>query len=1079
MRKLSLVLGFIAFIVIPLKSQEESRLFRFPTIHGDKIIFMKSGDLYQVSAGGGLARKLTSHVGFEMFPKISPDGKQVAFTAQYDGNTEVYTMPVDGGEPERLTYTATLGRDDLTDRMGPNNIVMAWAPDGQSIVYRSRRYSYNSFRGQLFQVSKDGGLSDEVPLIDGGFCSFSPDGKKLAFNRIFREFRTWKYYKGGMADDIWVYDYETKKTERITDNVSQEIIPMWAGNEIFFLSDRDRIMNLFSYNLDTKETTKHTTFDKYDIKFPSINGNKIVFENEGFIYVFDTDSKQYEKVSIIVKDDVLSARNELKDASKNITGFNVAPDGNRVVLSARGDVFSVPAKEGVTYNLTRSSGANDRNAIWSPDGKNIAFISDRSGEFEIYIQPADFSKEPTQLTSGADTYYYEMKWSPDGKKILWSDRLFRLRYIDINTKAITEVAKSKIWELRDFNWSPDNKWITFSDYIPNSGMQLVKIYNVDSKKTIEVTQGWYDANSPAFSDDGKYLMFASSRSFNPIYSATEWNVAYSNMEKIYMVLLAADTPSPLEPKNDEVKVDGKDEKKKEDEGAGVTVKVDASGIQDRIIELPVKPAGYGSFVCVDNKIYYRKNDRSKNERSIQVYDLKEKKATKLLDNAGFQFTADRKKMMIRKGNKYYVINKTSQAIKLKKEVNLADMKLMVTMEEEWSQIFNEAWRQMRDFFYVENMHGVDWKAMKEKYEVFLPYVQHRADLTYIIGEMIAELNIGHAYSGGGDFKKPERIQMGLLGAKFEKHSSGYFQIKELIESANWNKQIKNPLKEPGVKALENNYIISINGQETSNFENIFEPLVGQAGKHVELEINNSPTKEGSWKEVIIPIAEESNLYYYQWIQNNIKKVNEATDGQVGYIHIRDMGATGLKDFMSYFYPQLNKKALIIDDRGNGGGNVSPMLIERLRREVTRSNVARNSQFPGQTPRQMMVGPKVLLMNQYSASDGDLFPYSFKKHKLGTTIGTRTWGGVIGIRGPIPFVDGGVMYKPEFASYSGETNEWIIEGIGVDPDIVIDNNPSDEYQGKDAQLEKAIEVILEDLKDYKGIPDIPEAPDKSK
>ncbi len=1079
MKKLSLVIGFIAFVLIPLKSQEESRLFRFPSIHGDKIVFMKSGDLYQVNVSGGVARKLTNHIGFEMFPKISPNGEKVAFTAQYDGNTEVYVMPIDGGEPERLTYTATLNRDALTDRMGPNNIVMAWTPDGESIIYRSRRYSYNSFRGQLFQVSKNGGLSEEVPLLDGGFCSFSPDGKKLAFNRVFREFRTWKYYKGGMADDIWIYDYKSKKTEKITDNVSQDIFPMWAGNEIFFLSDRDRIMNLFSYNLDTKETTKHTAFDKYDIKFPSINGNKIVFENEGFIYVFNTETKQQQKVSIIIKDDQVAARNEIKDASKNITSFNVAPDGNRIVLSARGDVYSLPAKEGVTYNLTRSSGANDRNATWSPDGKNIAYISDASGEFEIYIQPSDFSKPPVQLTKGADTYYYEMKWSPDGKKILWSDRLFRLRYIDISTKAITEVAKSNIWELRDFNWSPDNKWITFSDYIPNSDMQLVKVYNLDTKQTIEITQGWYDANSPAFSDDGKYLMFASSRSFDPIYSATEWNIAYANMEKIYMVLLAADTPSPLEVKNDEVKVGANDDKKKDESNSSVVVKVDAAGIQDRIIELPVKAANYGDFVCIDNKIFYRKNDRTRNERSIQVYDLKEKKETKLLDKASLQFTADRKKMMIVKGDRYYIVDKTESAIKLKKQVNLADMKVKVNMEEEWSQIFNEAWRQMRDFFYVENMHGVDWEAIKAKYEVYLPYVKHRADLTYIIGEMIGELNIGHAYSGGGDYKKPERIKLGLLGAKFEKHSSGYFQIKELIESANWNTQIKNPLKEPGVKALENYYIISINGQETKQLENIFEALVGQAGKHVELEINSSPKKEGSWKEVIIPVADESNLYYYKWIQNNIKKVNEATDGQVGYIHIRDMGNTGLKDFMSYFYPQLNKKALIIDDRGNGGGNVSPMLIERLRREVTRSRITRNSEVPGQIPNQMMVGPKVLLMNHYSASDGDLFPYSFKKHKLGTTIGTRTWGGVVGIRGPIPFVDGGILYKPEFASYSGEASEWIIEGFGVEPDIVVDNDPSEEYWGKDAQLDKAIEVILEELKDYKGIPNVPVAPDKSK
>lgn len=1082
MKKIILFLVLLIIASTTIKSQEESRLFRFPTIHGDKIVFMKSGDLYQVNIDGGTARKLTNHPGFEMFPKLSPDGQQIAFTGQYDGNTEVYVMPADGGSPKRLTYTATLNRDDLTDRMGPNNIVMNWTPDGKSVIYRSRRYSYNSFRGQLFSVSKDGGMSEEVPLKDGGFCSFSPDGKKLAFNRIFREFRTWKYYQGGMADDIWIYDYESKSTEKITDHIAQDIIPMWGENEIYFLSDRDRIMNLFCYNLDTKETTKVTNFDKYDIKFPSMNGNNIVFENEGYVYVLNTLTKAYNKVPIIIHDDILTARNEIKDASKNISDVHPSPDGNRLVFSARGDIFTVPAKEGVTYNLTRSAGANDRNAIWSPDGKNIAYISDKSGEFEIYIQPADMTKPSIQITSGADTYFYEMKWSPDSKKLLWADKLMRLRYIDIASKELYIVAKSPVWELRDYNWSHDSKWIAFSDFIPNSGMRLIKLYSVEQKKSFEITQGWYDANSPVFSDDGKYLLFASSRSFNPIYSNLEWNIAYNNMEKIYMVLLSNSTPSPLEPKNDKVDLSSSDkdkDKDKESEKVSDLVKVDIKGIYNRIIEIPVSPGNYGNINCLDDKIYYGKFSRGPEGSSIMVYDLKEKKETVLLEKADYMLTANKKKMLIIQDKKYALINKTDQAITLKEMIDISNMKVMVDLEEEWKQIFNEAWRQMRDFFYVSNMHGVDWHAMKAKYEIFLPHITHRADLTYIIGEMIGELNIGHAYVGGGDFKKPERIKLGLLGAKFEKHSSGYFQIKELIESANWNTEIKNPLREPGIKALENYFIISINGIETNQLDNIFEALVGQAGKHIEIEINSSPSKQGSWKEIVIPTADESNLYYYRWIQGNIEKVNKATNGQVGYIHIRDMGRTGLNDFMSYFYPQLNKKALIIDDRGNGGGNVSPMIIERLRREVTRSNIARNSETPGQVPNGMMIGPKVLLMNQYSASDGDLFPYSFKKHKLGTTIGTRTWGGVIGIRGPIPFIDGGVLYKPEFASYSGDKSEWIIEGFGVEPDIVIDNDPADEYQGIDTQLEKAIEVILKELENYKGIPEVPTPPDKSK
>ena len=542
--------------------QNEARLLRFPAVYGDNIVFSYAGDLYQVARQGGVARKLTNDIGYEMFARFSPDGKWIAFTGQYDGNTEVYRMPASGGEPKRLTYTAQLSRDDISDRMGPNNIVMCWTPDGKNIVYRSRKQTFNDFKGQLFSVSAEGGMSTELPLPCGGFCSYSPDGKKLAYNRIFREFRTWKYYKGGMADDISIYDFATKTTTNITNTINQEIEPMWFGDKIFFLSDRDRSMNLFEYNTVTKQTRKVTNFTEYDIKFANAGKDAIAFENGGYIYIYDVKTDKAEKVSVTIMDDFDRGRNELKDGNKNLFSVNIAPDGKRVVANARGEVFSVPVKSGITRNLTNSSSAHDRDATWSPDGKYIAYLSDKSGEYEIYIQKQDGSEAPVKITSNADTYKFNILWSPDSKKILWNDKMMRLQYVDIDSKEVTLVDTSPIWEFTSFNWSPDSKWITYTAQGTNK-MGVIMLYNTETKQKTAATDNWYDSGQPAFSSDGKYLLFSSERDFNPIYSATEWNSAYRDMSKIYMLTLSKDTPSPFAPENDEVKSWGGQERGEE------------------------------------------------------------------------------------------------------------------------------------------------------------------------------------------------------------------------------------------------------------------------------------------------------------------------------------------------------------------------------------------------------------------------------------------------------------------------------------------------------------------------------------
>lgn len=1081
-----IVLMLICIFVQASNAQEEARLLRFPSIHGNQLVFSYAGDLYTVERTGGLARKLTNSPGYEMFARFSPDGKTIAFTAQYDGNTEVFAVPSVGGEPRRITYTATLQRDDLSDRMGPNNIVMTWTPDGKNIIYRSRGHSFNDFKGQLFSVPAQGGLSTELPFATGGFCTYSADAGKLAFNRVFREFRTWKYYRGGMADDIWIYDFNTKEIANITSNPAQDIFPMWHGNDIYFLSDRDRTMNLFVYNGKTKEISKLTDFSDFDIKFPSIGDNAIVFEKGGYIYLFDFNTRSAEKVTILVANEVSSARNSLADAAKSINSVDISPDGERLVIGARGDIFTLPAKEGMTRNLTQSSGAHDRNGVWSPDGKSIAFISDKNGENEIYIQQQDGSGSAVQLTKNSDTYKFRIIWSPDSKKIMWNDKLFRLQYVDIATKEVVVAEQSDLWEITEFNWSPDSKWITYS--LPNrESMSKIILYNTISKEKTEITDGWYESENPSFSTDGSYLLFASARTFNPTFSNTEWNHAYQNMNKIYLVVLSKTTRSPFSPVDNQVGIktiekatDRPASDKKAEPSKSFDVKVDLDGIQSRIVEVPVDASNYMDITCTGKKLYYCERKSESATISFKMYDLDKKEEKELGTGMSFIVTSDGKKMLVHKGESFAVIDLPSAPVEIKDKVDLSNIKVWTDLSAEWNQIFNENWRQMRDFFYDPNMHSTDWKGIRDKYAALLPYVRHRDDLTYIIGEMMAELSIGHTYVLSGDKPKAERINTGLLGAKLSRHPSGYYKVDKILEGANWSNELRSPLSEIGVNINEGDYIIAVNGKPTSDMINIYESLVGFANKQVELTMNLKPESAGSKKVIVVPLASEAKLYYYNWVQNNIRKVSDATGGQVGYIHIPDMGPEGLNEFISHFYSQIMKKGLIIDDRGNGGGNVSPMIIERLNREMIMTQVARNQSQGTPDPPGTFAGPKVLLIDNYSASDGDLFPYRFKAMKLGKVIGVRTWGGVVGIRGSLPLIDGGQLMKPEFARYSADGKEWPIEGHGVDPDIVVDNNPVKEYAGEDEQLNKAIEVILDEMKNYPGyVKPVPPYPIKNK
>lgn len=1060
------------FVAAQQGQAEEARLLRFPATNGSDIVFSYAGDLYKVSVRGGEAKRLTSHVGYEMFPHFSPDGKTIAFTGQYDGNTEVYTIPADGGEPLRVTYTATNQRDDVGDRMGPNNIVTAWTADGAKIVYRNRIGS--GFGGKLYTVAKEGGLSEVIPLPEGGFCSFSPDGKRLAYNRVMREFRTWKYYRGGMADDVWIYDAGKKTVENITNNRAQDIFPMWVGDEIYFLSDRDRTMNLFVYDTKTKTTSKVTDFTEYDIKFPSTNGQLIVFENAGYIYRFDPATKKAEKVSITLASDHVYARNEIKNGGGYMRGASLSPDGKRVVVTARGEIFNLPVEKGVTKNIVRTPGAHERSATWSPDGKHIAYISDATGETELYMQPAE-GGEAVQLTKNNDTYIRNFEWSPDSKSIVYTDRKNRINLLNVATKQVTEVLRDPKKEPYEVTFSPDSKWLAYTRMADNE-YDIIYLYRIDDKKEFQVTDRWYDSGSPTFSTDGKYLVFTSMRDFNPTYGSKEWNHVYGYSNGVYLALLTKDTPSPFltkddgskaEPKKVEINVEeGKkketDEKKKPE---GVTVKVDADGLSDRIVKLPLPQGYHGNLYSDGQKVYYSRNN------STYVYDLNKQKEETVAEGARMWVEPGGKKAGFFKNKQLFVKDIPSGKIDLKDPVNFSDMKITIDYAKEWAQIFDEAWRAFRDGFYLENMHGVDWKAMKKKYGVLLPYVKNRQDLTYLIGEMIGELNCGHAYVNTGETNRPQRIKTGLLGAEISRDKSGFFRLEKILPGESWSPALRSPLTEPGIEAQVGDFIVAIDGVPTNTVNDLYALLVGKADVPTELSINGKAQLNGARKVVIRPLEEEYSLYHYQWVKNNIEKVDKASGGKIGYIYIPDMGVDGLNEFAKYFYPQLDKEGLIIDDRANGGGNVSPMILERLAREPYRMTMRRGSTRNGTVPDAVLVGPKVCLINKYSASDGDLFPWGFRALKLGKLIGTRTWGGIVGITASLPFIDGTDVRVPFFTSYDMD-GHWMVENEGVKPDILIDNDPVKEWNGEDEQLNRAIEEVMKELKNRKPLPKTP-------
>jgi tricorn protease len=1066
---LALTLGTLG---VRAQTAPEARLLRFPDIHGDTIVFSHGGDLWSVRASGGLARRLTTGEGLEIFPRFSPDGKWIAFTGHYDGSSDVFVIPASGGEPRRLTWYPSR---DLPDRMGFDNMVLGWTPDGR-VLFRGLRGPIGGFIGEPYVVSPGGGPVERFPLPEAGFISFAPDGRRVAYTRIFRDFRPWKRYQGGMAQDVWIYDLASRVLERVTDWRGTDTQPMWIGDAIYFLSDRqDWRVNLWRYHVPSKTTTRITDFKEYDVKWAHAGTGKIVFENGGDLYLLDPKDGVSRKVRVFLPDDQRYARPRWVKVAERITDAALGPDGRRAVFTARGDVFTVPAEHGNLRNITRTQGAREKNAAWSPDGKWVAFFSDATGEEELYVAAQDGKSAPVKLTSGPPTWRFPPVWSPDSQKLAYADRGLRLWYVSLDDKKPVLVTTAKYREIPQYAWSPDARWLAFVTET-EAYFASIFLHSLESRTTSQVTSDAFNSFEPVFDPEGKYLFLLSDRTVAPTLGRLEASYTVNQMTRPHAITLRADTPSPFAPKSDEVSPTAakEEEKKKESKDKPQEpqpktepVRIDLQGIQDRIVPYPVEPGNYRGLRVAKGKVYWLSlptaslTDRDAPPKgSLKVFDLEKRKESELLPKLErFEVSRDGGKVLY-KSDKTWGIVEPKEGLKIGDgALKLEGLMMELDPRAEWAQIFAETWRLYRDFFYLPNVGQVDWPAVRKRYETLLPHVTHRFDLTYLLGEMAGELGSGHTYVGGGDAPKPERVPVGTLGADLELDAqAGRWRIARILPGQGWVGSRRSPLAEPGVAVAEGEYLLAVEGQELRPSDEPYRLLAQTPGRTVTLKVNAKPVLEGAREVTVRPLPNEWDLRYFDWVEANRRKVEGATGGRVGYVHIPDMGARGLREFIRQYYPQVRKQGLVVDVRANGGGFVSQMILERLRRQVMgMSNMRESRPFP--YPRAAFRGPMVALMNQYSASDGDIFPYFFRAYGLGPLIGMRTWGGTVGIRGLASgMVDGGYTFVPEFGVYSLK-RQWIAENEGVAPDIEVDNTPADVLAGRDAQLERAIAEVL--------------------
>jgi tricorn protease len=1077
---------FVALLFsIPVSAQETqlARLLRFPDVHEDKIAFIYAGDVWIVDANGGVARRLTTHKGLELFPKFSPDGKWIAFSAEYSGTRQVYVMNINGGEMRQLTFYNDVG--PMPPRGGYDYQILDWTPDGKNVLFRGNRLPWGERMGRPFLVPIDGGMETPLAIPESGSGMFSPDGTKVVYTPIEREYRTWKRYRGGRAQDVWIYDLKANTTEKITDFLGTDNQPLWVGNTIYFTSDREHMLNIYAYDLKTKKVRKVTNHTDYDILWPSAGPKQIVYQCGGYIYRMDASSGKSERVPIQIFGDLPQTMPYFKNVRSNIETAGLSPTGARAVFGARGEIFTVPAKEGEIRNLTMTQGIREMNPTWSPNGRWIAYLSDRSGEYEIYLKNQDGAGEERRITTDGDIWRFPPVWSPDGKMLAFADKKQRLRYVAVDSGKVVDVDRATLNDITTYRWSPDSRWLVYTK-VGENNLSSIWVHSLPESKNYRLTSGLTNDSDPVFDPKGRYLYFLSNRDFNLTFSGFEFNYIYTNPTRVYVAVLSNDGPALFLPTSDEEKANEEKsaekppekpaekpaEEAKANSGAeakavnGVkpsdtVVKIDVAGFENRVRAIPGSPSNYRSLDAIASGVLYLVGTDTV---QLKLYNIDAKKEEVILEGINnYDISADGKKVLFQKGQDYGIASIQAGQKVTEGLLGLNKMELKIDPRAEWKQVFVDGWRILRDWFYDPGMHGVDWQKMRERYEPLVAYVGTRADLDFILGELGGELNAGHVYvsSAPPDPQQNDRINGGLLGAEIVAHESGYFRIAKIFPGENWQENFRSPLTEPGVKVKQGDYILAVDGRSTKEVKNFYALMENRANRVVSLLVNDRPELQGAHEEKVRPVSQEGNLRYLDWVQSRREMVERTSGGRIGYIHLPNTALEGNRELFKYFYPQVNKEALIIDDRYNGGGFVPDRMIELLGR--TRLNYwARRGLEPTQTPGFSHQGPKVTLINGYSSSGGDAFPYYFRKMGLGKLIGTRTWGGLIGISGNPGFVDGGGISAPSFRFYSTD-GKWAVENEGVSPDIEVLDRADLVAKGQDPSLEKAVEWLLEELK----------------
>lgn len=1073
MKKIILISLILLVASTAILAQSSSpMLFRQPTMNKTHIVFSFGGDLWRVERSGGKAIRLTSGTGTETSPLFSPDGNWIAFTGQYDGNTDAFVIPANGGVPKRITYH-------------PNSdSVIGWTNDGQSLVFLSTRTSGMPLP-KMFTIPVSGnGLPLELPFpMAGGTADFSPDNSKLAYMPLAPAFNQWKMYRGGRTTKIWIGNMSDSSVVEIPRQNSNDFEPMWMGDKIYFLSDRNgRNVTLYSYDVRSKQVKEEISNRGLDLKSASASDDAIVYEQFGSINIFNPKSGKTENVNISLTGDFPEVRPRYERVARSVANVAISPNGARAVFEARGEIISVPAEKGNARNLTNTSGVAERDPAWSPDGKWIAYFSDESGEYALHLQDQTGMGEVTKISLGnPSSYFYTPKFSPDSKKVMFTDKRLNIWYLDIASKKLTKVDTNTFenpFPVLDPDWSPDSKWITYTKQLKNR-LGAVHLYSLDSGKTTQITDGLSDARFAVFDRSGKFIYFTASTDAGP---TTGWldmsSFPFQVTRSVYAIVLDEKEPSPLSPESDEEKIKEEKEEKKEEakkpddkeKSKSKDIKVDFKDIDQRIISLPLAARNYqglvsgmpGTFFLLEAVTSEGTESTPNFGVNVHKFELKEREAKKILEKVtAFAVSASGQQMLVGQFPGRFMIASTVRPMKPGEgNLNVGEMQVRVDPQAEWEQMYKEAWRVQRDFFYDPTFHGVNIKMMEERYKPFVDGIVTRDDLNYLFQEMLGNLTVGHHNAGGGDTPNPTRYQGGLLGADY-RIANGRYQFAKIYNGENWNPGLEAPLTQPGTNVNEGEYLIAVNGREITSNDNIYRFFEQTANRQIIIRVSKKPDGSDARQVTVVPVANESGLRRLKWIEDNRRKVSQLSDNQVGYVYLPNTGGAGYTNFNRYYFAQIDKKGAVIDERFNGGGSAADYFISYMTRPLMNYWSTREGE-DFTTPVGSIYGPKTMIINEYAGSGGDLLPWLFRKADVGTLVGKRTWGGLVGIYSYPQLIDGGSVTAPRVA-FRNEKGELDVENKGVAPDVEVDLDPKLWRMGRDPQLEKAVEITLQEIK----------------